>query len=93
MIKTFRDRDTAELFGRQPIRRLHPEIQRAARAKLLILDAATELEDLRTPPGNRLEALRGDRAGQYSIRVNSRWRVCFAWADGHAYEVEIVDYH
>ena len=61
--------------------------------KLRMLDAATRLDELRVPPGNRLEALKGDRAGQFSIRINDQWRVCFRWQDGHAYDVEIVDYH
>ena len=68
-------------------------IQRAARRKLLYLHAAERLEDLRVPPGNRLEALRGGRAGQHSIRINDRWRICFVWHSGEANEVEIVDYH
>ncbi len=70
-----------------------PDVARAARRKLAVLDAALRLDDLRAPPGNRLEALSGDRAGQHSIRINDQWRVCFAWRDGGAYEVEIVDYH
>jgi toxin HigB-1 len=74
------------------VRRWSPELQRAALRKLLILDAADELIDLRVPPGNRLEKLSGDRAGQYCIRINDQWRVCFEWRDGDAYEVEIVDY-
>lgn len=68
-------------------------IQQRARAKLLMLEAAGRLDNLRSPPGNRLEALRGNRRGQYSIRVNEQWRICFAWRDGEAWEVEIVDYH
>jgi toxin HigB-1 len=68
-------------------------IERAARRKLLYLHAAERLEDLRVPPGNRLEALKGDRSGQHSIRINDQWRLCFVWRGGHAYEVEIVDYH
>jgi toxin HigB-1 len=69
------------------------ELQRSTLRKLRILDAATSLVDLRVPPGNRLEQLRGDRSGQHSIRVNDRWRICFRWADGDAHEVELVDYH
>ena len=69
------------------------QLQQRARAKLLALEAAGQLDDLRVPPGNRLEALRGDRRGQYSIRVNEQWRICFVWRDGEAWEVEIVDYH
>jgi toxin HigB-1 len=68
-------------------------VQRAGLRKLLILDAATSLEDLRTPPGNRLEKLSGQRSGQYSIRINNQWRVCFQWNAGDAFDVEIVDYH
>lgn len=68
-------------------------IQQRVRAKLLMLEAAGRLDNLRSPPGNRLEALRGNRRGQYSIRVNEQWRICFAWRDGEAWEVEIVDYH
>ena len=93
MIKGFRDRDAARLFERQPIRRLGAEIQKAALRKLRMLDAATKLDDLRVPPGNRLERLRGDRSGQHSIRINDQWRICFRWKDDHAYDVEIVDYH
>lgn len=74
-------------------RRLPPEIQPVARRKLRYLDAARRLDDLRAPPANRLEALRGDRAGQYSIRINDKWRICFRWRDGNAVDVEIVDYH
>ncbi|MCH2394106.1 MAG: type II toxin-antitoxin system RelE/ParE family toxin [Oceanibaculum sp.] len=74
-------------------RRLPTDIQRIARRKLRMLDAATALEELRVPPGNRLEALKGDRAGQYSIRINDQWRICFVWDGDGAREVEIVDYH
>lgn len=77
MIRSFRDRDTARLFQRHPLRKLSAALQRVALRKLRQLDAAVTLEDLRAPPGNRLEKLRGDRAGQYSIRVNERWRICF----------------
>ncbi len=93
MIKSFRDRDTQRLFQREPVRRFSRTVQRAALRKLLILDAAGELADLRVPPGNRLEKLRGVRAGQHSIRINDQWRVCFRWRAGDAYDVEIVDYH
>jgi len=93
MIRSFRDSETKKLFRGQRSRRLPPNIQRAARRKLLMLDAATELDSLRVPPGNRLEALKGDRSGQHSIRINSQWRICFAWSDGGAHDVEIVDYH
>lgn len=69
------------------------QIQRRARAKLLAIEAAVQLDDLRVPPGNRLEALRGDRRGRYSLRINDQWRICFVWRAGDAWEVEIVDYH
>lgn len=93
MIRSFRDKDTARLFERQPIRRLGADVQRIALRKLRQLDAAVQLEDLRVPPGNRLEKLRGDRAGQHSIRINDQWRVCFRWSGNDAHDVEIVDYH
>jgi proteic killer suppression protein len=93
VIKTFRDRDAERLFHREPVKRLGPDVQRVALRKLRMLDAATVLEDLRVPPANRLEKLKGDRAGQFSIRVNQQWRICFAWRSGHAFDVEIVDYH
>lgn len=93
MIKSFRDRDAERLFDRRPTRRLGPEVQKLALRKLRMLDAAEKLDDLRVPPGNRLERLRGDRAGQHSIRINDQWRICFRWRSGDAYEVEIVDYH
>jgi proteic killer suppression protein len=93
VIRSFRDRDTQRLFDRQPVRKLGADIQRVALRKLRQLDAAAGLDDLRVPPGNRLEKLRGDRRGQHSIRINDQWRVCFRWAGGDAYEVEIADYH
>jgi proteic killer suppression protein len=93
VIRTFRDRDTQRLFDRQPVRKLGAEVQRVALRKLRQLDAAVTLDDLRVPPGNRLEKLRGDRRGQHSIRVNDQWRVCFRWAGADAHDVEIVDYH
>lgn len=93
MIRSFRDKEAERIFGEKRSRKLPSEIQRTALRKLVQLDNAVTLEDLRVPPGNRLEALRGDRAGQYSIRINQQWRVCFAWRDGDAYEVEVVDYH
>jgi toxin HigB-1 len=93
VIRSFRDKDTERLFHRELIRRLPQAIQRVALRKLVQLDAATTLDDLRVPPGNRLEKLTGDRAGQYSIRINDQWRACFRWEHGDAYEVEIVDYH
>lgn len=93
MIKSFRDKDTRRLFDRERIARWPPEVQKAALRKLLIIDAADELGDLRVPPGNRLEKLSGDRAGSYSIRVNDQWRICFQWREGDAFEVEVTDYH
>lgn len=93
MIRSFHDRDTERLFQRELVKRWGADVQRAALRKLRILDAATRLDDLRVLPGNRLEKLGGDRSGQWSIRVNDQWRVCFAWRDGDAYEVEMVDYH
>jgi proteic killer suppression protein len=93
VIRSFRDRDTERLFHREPVRRWPSALQRIGLRKLLMLDAATRLEDLQVPPANRLEKLRGRRAGQHSIRVNDQWRVCFRWSEGDAYDVEIVDYH
>ena len=93
MIKSFRDKDTERLFERQQVRKFGTEVQRVALRKLRILDAAMSLADLRVPPGNRLERLRGDRAGQHGIRINDQWRICFRWRGGDAYDVEIVDYH
>ncbi len=93
MIQSFADRDTERLFQREPVRRLPAELQRLLLRKLGLVDAAEQLEDLRVPPGNRLEKLKGNRAGQHSVRVNDQWRICFRWKDGNAYDVEIVDYH
>ena len=93
MIKSFRDRETEALFRRESSRKLPPEIQRTALRKILMIDAATALQDLRVPPGNRLETLHGDRNGQYSIRINDQWRICFRWHGGDAYELEVTDYH
>jgi len=90
-IRSFRCPDTARLFEDEFVRRFQG-MERAARRKLLYLNRARTLEDLRVPPGNRLEALRGDRFGTYSIRINDQWRTCFAWRNGDAYDVEIVDY-
>ena len=93
MIRSIADKDTQRAFDRERVRRWSTQLQRLALRKLLILDAAEELTDLRIPPGNRLEKLSGDRAGQYSIRINDHWRICFRWSDGDADDVEIVDYH
>ena len=93
MVRSFRNRETEKVFARERSRGLPPDVQRRAHRKLLLLDAAVALGDLRVPPGNRLERLSGDRAGQYSIRVNDQWRVCFRWERGNAHDVEITDYH
>ncbi|MGB8886041.1 MAG: type II toxin-antitoxin system RelE/ParE family toxin [Candidatus Korobacteraceae bacterium] len=92
MIKSFGSRETEQLHARQRVKRFRT-FERVAQRKLRQLDIATELRDLRSPPGNHLEALKGDRAGQYSIRINDQWRICFVWRDGDAYDVDIVDYH
>jgi proteic killer suppression protein len=92
VIRSFRCKDTERLFQRESVRRFKA-IESVARRKLEMLDAAHRLEDLRVPPGNRLEALSGDRKAQHSIRVNDQWRVCFVWRDSGAHDVEIVDYH
>ncbi|MCB9741939.1 MAG: type II toxin-antitoxin system RelE/ParE family toxin [Alphaproteobacteria bacterium] len=93
MIRSFKTELTRKLCAREPAPAFPPDLQRRAQRKLRMLDAATRLQDLRVPPGNRLEALAGARAGQHSIRVNRQWRICFIWRDGDAYEVEVVDYH
>lgn len=93
MIRTFADRSTARLFAREFVSRFPAALLRTMLRKLVALDAAELLEDLRIPPGNRLEKLKGRRAGQHSIRINDQWRICFGWKEGDAYEVEIVDYH
>lgn len=93
MLRSFADEETETIWQGVRSRRLPPEIQEVARRRLRMLNNAQDLRDLRSPPGNRLEALKGDRRGQHSIRVNQQWRVCFRWRDGDAYEVEIVDYH
>jgi proteic killer suppression protein len=92
VIQSFGSKDTEDLFNYQHSRRFH-SFERVALRKLLQLHAATELRILASPPGNQLEALRGNRNGQHSIRVNKQWRICFVWSEGHAYDVEIVDYH
>jgi proteic killer suppression protein len=92
MIRSFRSKETEALFADVNVPRFRA-IERIARRKLLYLHRARSLQDLLVPPGNRLEALKGDRRGQYSIRINDRWRICFLWRSGDAYEVEIVDYH
>ncbi len=92
MIKSFKCKDTEKLFNDRDVKRFR-SISRKARMKLEILNASVSLEGLKVPPGNRLEALKGDRKGQYSIRIDSQWRICFKWLEGNTYDVEIVDYH
>jgi proteic killer suppression protein len=92
MIRSFRDAATERLFADHDVARFRG-IERQARRKLMLLNAAAALNDLRSPPGNRLEALTKDRVGQHSIRINDQWRICFRWRDGGAEDVEIVDYH
>jgi toxin HigB-1 len=93
VIESFKDSDTERVWRRQHVRRFGAELQRITNRKLLLLDAAETLADLRVPPGNRLEALRGNRARQHSIRVNDQWRICFTWTPAGPANVEITDYH
>lgn len=93
MIRSFADPETETIWNGYRSRKLPPGIQQIALRKLRLLNQAVVLDDLRVPPGNRLEALRADRAGQHSIRINSQWRICFVWKEGGADHVEIVDYH
>ncbi|SEJ56966.1 proteic killer suppression protein [Azotobacter beijerinckii] len=93
MIKSYKDKQTEVVANGLAARKLPQDMQRAALRKLRQLGAAKVLDDLRIPPGNRLEALHGDREGQHSIRINDQWRICFRWVDGDAHDVEIVDYH
>jgi len=93
MIKTFKCKETQEIFIRAFSKKLPQNIQLKARRKLVLIDAATEVIDLKIPPGNRLEELKDDRIGQHSIRINDQWRICFIWKSGDAFNVEIVDYH
>jgi proteic killer suppression protein len=93
VIKSFASKETEKIFRGKVSKKLPFDIQKTARRKLLYLDDAVDLQDLLAPPGNRLEKLRGDRAGQYSIRINNQWRICFEWVNEEAREVEIVDYH
>ena len=93
MIQSFADKATAAIFSGLEVRRLPLEVQAVARRKLKLIDAAVSLDSLRIPPGNRLEALRGDRKGQWSIRIDDQWRICLRWMRGDASDVEIVDYH
>ena len=93
MIVSFADRDAERLFQRQRVKRLDPRLHRKALIKLWLLDAVQEFDEFRVPPGNRLEALKGGRIGQHSIRINDQWRICFVWTPAGPSEVEIVDYH
>jgi proteic killer suppression protein len=93
MIRSFRCADTERVYNNQPTRAFPPDILRVARRKLLQLNRARSLADMRIPPGNRLEALRGNRAGQWSVRINDQWRICFTWEGTDPEDVEIVDYH
>lgn len=93
MIRGFADKETEKIFNREFSRKLPNDIQRIARRKLETLDASENLNDLRIPPSNRLEKLKGNREGQHCIRINDQWRICFEWRETDAYEVEIVDYH
>lgn len=93
MIRSFKDTDTEKVWNREHVRSLGPELQRAAQKTLRLLNAASELNSLRVPPGNRLEKLVGDPAGQHSIRINDQYRICFTWTDNSADDVEITDYH
>ncbi|MGH7044448.1 MAG: type II toxin-antitoxin system RelE/ParE family toxin [Acetobacteraceae bacterium] len=93
MIASFRDKRAATVFLGRGVKGFPSDVANVARRKLRLLDTAARLDDLRSPPGNRLEALSGDRAGRHSIRVNDQWRICFIWQDGNAHRVEFVDYH
>ena len=93
MIKTFKDEETQRVFNRERSKKLPPDIQQVALRKLRMLNNANTITDLRIPPANRLEKLTGDRAGQYSIRINDQWRICFEWKSNNAYGVEIANYH
>ncbi len=93
MIKSFKSKETQKIFKREVSKKLPFDIQKVAYRKLLMIEAALAIEDLKIPPANRLEKLSGNREGQYSIRINKQYRICFKWQNGYAYEVEIVDYH
>jgi proteic killer suppression protein len=93
VLRSFAEKETEPVWRRERVRKLDQGTQRAALRKLLILDAAETLNDLRVPPGNRIEKLKGDRAGSYSVRINQQWRICFSWTDAGPDRVEIVDYH
>ena len=93
MIRSFRDKDTEAIWQRRYVEKLSPEFSRLTYKKLVLINAAENINDLRVPPGNRLEKLVGERTGQYSIRVNDQWRICFTWSESGAANVELVDYH
>ncbi len=93
MIRCFRDKDTEAIWHRRYVKKLSPELTRLAHNKLVLINAAESINDLRVPPGDRLEKLSGNRAGQYSVRVNDQWRICFTWSTADAGNVELVDYH
>lgn len=93
VIQGFADRDTERVWHREHVKKFAPDLQRIANRKLLMLDAAENINDLRVPPGNRLEQLAGNRKGQHSIRINDQWRICFTWSDSSPTDVEITDYH
>jgi len=93
MIRSFADSETKKIFKGRYSKKLPEDIQRRGQRKLVVVHAAEELDDLRVPPGNRLEKLTGNREGQYSIRINRQWRICFQWKDGNAHDVEVTDYH
>lgn len=93
MIKSFKDNEAEKIYARERSRKLPPDIQQVALRKLRMINNAKSINDLRIPPANRLEKLSGNRTGQYSIRINDQWRICFAWKDGDAVDVEITDYH
>jgi len=93
MIRSFRETEAAKIYARQRSKKLPTDIQQVALRKMRMLNNALSINDLRIPPANRLEKLSGNRAGQYSIRINDQWRLCFEWRDGDAYDVEITDYH
>lgn len=93
MIKSFADKETEKIYLRNYSKKIPEEIQRRAYRKLLLIDLMSDIEELRSPPGNRLEKLKGEREGQHSIRINQQWRICFQWEDGDAFSVEIIDYH
>lgn len=93
MIKSFSDKEAGKIFQRDHSKKMPTEIQEKAYRKLVILDSATKIKDLRVPPGNRLEKLKGNKKGKHSIRINDQWRICFRWKNGDAHGVEIIDYH